>query len=72
MLEFIRSQEADLMLNMSRLNPNTENFFQKQNQFLELQSIKGAVEQSLIEKKVSSALSHNNTSILSPNNVQII
>ena len=39
MLEFIRSQEADLMLNMSRLNPNTENFFQKQNQFLELQSI---------------------------------
>ncbi|EAS03666.2 hypothetical protein TTHERM_00473280 (macronuclear) [Tetrahymena thermophila SB210] len=63
MLNYVRGQEAELLLNMSRLNPNQVEYSAKHSQFLQVQQIKSSLERSILDKKVQSALKGANQSM---------
>ncbi|KAL4494611.1 hypothetical protein ABPG72_004513 [Tetrahymena utriculariae] len=63
MLNYVRGQEAELLLNMSRLNPNQVEYSAKHSQFLQVQQIKSSLERSILDKKVKSSLKGVNQSM---------
>lgn len=60
MLDYLRYQEAELLLAMNRMNSNSQQYHQSVNKFNEIQNMKAVVEQSVLQKKVRQATEQAN------------